>query len=215
MSVGGKNLAVYAMFDRWIGHGWTPFASPGGFVLQPSHHPEVLLAYAGVALPTALAAAWLFRGPYDRDSRAAVAEWSAVFLAAAIFGTLTWKHYLVVLLLPMTLFVATWRDENVSPAFRRRLRALTWCAFPPSLACAPALLGGELSVRLESGSLLTITALFLLGVLFWYRRNCPDVADPHPRRDSLDQARDLRRLIAVAYPADAKKIAKPFGVAGR
>jgi len=170
LSVGGLNLSVYAMFDRWIGQGMTPFLAPGSLeYLRPSHHPMVPWAASALILPAALLGAWLFRGPDDRTSRAAIAEWSAVFLAAALFGTLTWKHYLVVLLLPMTLFVATWQDDRLDLAFRRRLQALTWLSFLPSLAGANDLVGGGLAMRLQTGSILTMMSLFLLGILYWYR----------------------------------------------
>ncbi|MEN6404918.1 MAG: glycosyltransferase family 87 protein [Thermoguttaceae bacterium] len=169
LSVGAANLSIYAMFDRWIGQGLTPFVSPGSFAfLHPSHHPAVVWAAVALILPIALVGAWLFRGPYDRTSRTATAEWSTVFLAAALFGSLTWKHYLVVLLLPMTLFVATWRDERVDEGFRRRLRLLTWLAFLPSLSGANDLIGSPLAMRLQTGSLLTLMGIFLIGVLYWY-----------------------------------------------
>ncbi|MEN6557456.1 MAG: glycosyltransferase family 87 protein [Thermoguttaceae bacterium] len=47
LSVGAANLSVYAMFDRWIGQGLTPFVSPGSFAfLHPSHHTTVVWADA-------------------------------------------------------------------------------------------------------------------------------------------------------------------------
>jgi hypothetical protein len=180
LTVGGMNLSVYAMFDRWIGHGLAPLAGPGAYVLWPSHNPAVLVAAGVLILAAVLLAAWLFRGAYDRKSRAAVAEWSAVFLAAALFGTLTWKHYLVVLMLPMTLFVAAWRDESVAPAFRRRLRTLTWLAFLPSLAGANNLIGGGLAARLQTGSILTLMCLFILGMLFWYQSEICSLSATRP-----------------------------------
>ncbi len=167
LSVGLANMSVYAMFDRWIGHGMTPLASPGVFALSPSHDFRVFWFAGALVLLTASLGVWLFRGPYDRKSRATVAEWSVVFLVAAIFGALTWKHYLVVLLLPMTLFVAVWRDETMPPAFRRRLRLLTWLVYLPSLSGASDIVGGYWYARLQTGSILTMMSLLILGMLFW------------------------------------------------
>jgi hypothetical protein len=167
--VGKMNLSVYAMFDRLLGHGLVPFTVPGSDALRASGSGTVTVAVAGLLALVTWLGLRLFRGPYDPRHRATVAEWSTVLLVASLFGTVTWKAYLVVLLLPMTLFVATWRDDDTDPAFRRRLRALTWLAFLPGLATASDLAGRSLAWRLEMGSILTFMGLLILGLLFWYR----------------------------------------------
>lgn len=166
---GKSNLSVYAMFDRILGHGYVPLLETGSNQIAASGSPIVTWAVlAALGLVTA-SAMWIFRGPCEPRSRATVAEWSVVFIVASIFGTVAWKHYLVVLLLPMALFVATWRDERVDPSVRRKLRAITWAAFGLSLITASDLAGDTLASRLEMGSLPTMGVLMLLGTLFWYR----------------------------------------------
>lgn len=167
--VGKMNLSVYAMIDRAVGHGIVPFSVAGFDALDPSGAPAVRwLMLALLAIVTLLACA-LFRGAYDPRARRTVAEWSVVLLVGALFGTVTWKAYLVVLLLPMILFVATWRDPAVTAAFRGRLRMLCWLSFALGMATATDLVGRSLSGRLEMGSLQTWMALLVLGTAFWYR----------------------------------------------
>ncbi len=169
-TVGKMNISVFAMLDRMVGHHLVPFTVPGYNELTPSGSPAVGLALAGSLAIVAGLGLWLFRGPYDSARRATMAEWCTVVLVASLFGTVAWKAYLVVLLLPMALFVATWRDPSVEPAFGARLRALTWLAFALGMLANDDLVGQRLAWRLEMGSLLTIMALLILGTLFWYRR---------------------------------------------
>jgi hypothetical protein len=166
---GKRNFSVFAMFDRIIGHGFVPFLHPGSNDIAASGSPLVTLAVIIALALVAFAGITIFRGPYEPRSRAVVAEWSAVFLVASLFGTVAWRHYLVVLLLPMTLFVATWLDPVVDPTFRHKLKIVTWIAFAMGIATASDLTGHALATRLEMGSLLTMMALLLLGTLFWYR----------------------------------------------
>ena len=166
---GKRNFSVFAMFDRIIGHGYVPFLHPGSNDIPASGRPLVTVAVIVALFLVALAGMRTFRGPYEPRSRAVVAEWSIVFLVASLFGTVAWRHYLVVLLLPMTLFVATWLDGYVDPGFRGKLKAITWIAFVMGIATASDLTGHALATRLEMGSLLTMMALLLLGTLFWYR----------------------------------------------
>jgi len=168
-TVGKMNISVFAMLDRIVGHHLVPFTVPGFNELTSSGSPAVALASAGSLAIVAALGLWLFRGPYDAAGRTTMAEWSTVLLVASLFGTVAWKAYLVVLLLPMALFVATWRDATVEPAFRRRLRALTWLAFALGMMANDDLVGQRLAWRLEMGSLLSVMALLVLGTLFWYR----------------------------------------------
>ncbi len=168
-SVGKMNISVFAALDRHFGHGLVPFAVQGFNDLAPSGASIVDAALVAVLCLLAAAGVWLFRGPYDPASRATVAEWSIVLLVASLFGTVAWKAYLVVLLLPMALFVATWRDPSLPARFRARLRGLTWLSFALGLAAESDLVGRRLAWRLEMGSLPTLTALLVLGTLLWYR----------------------------------------------
>jgi hypothetical protein len=168
-SVGKMNISVFAALDRHVGHGIVPFAAQGFNDLAASGAVIVdTLLVAALVLLAALAV-WLFRGPYDPTSRATVAEWSIVLLVASLFGTVAWKAYLVVLLLPMALFVATWRDTALPERFRARLRLLAWLSFALGWAAESDLVGRRLAWRLEMGSLPTLTALLVLGTLLWYR----------------------------------------------
>lgn len=172
-SVGKMNISVYAALDRALGHGLVPLAVAGFNDLAPSNSPAVTVAWLALLGALAAAGAWVFRGRYDPAGRAAVAEWSIVLLVAATCGTVAWKAYLVVLLLPMALFVATWRDPAVPGAFRSRLKLLTWISFGLGLASESDIVGRPLAWRLEMGSLPTLTALLVLGTLFWYRVSAP------------------------------------------
>ncbi|MGB7211047.1 MAG: glycosyltransferase family 87 protein [Gemmatimonadales bacterium] len=167
--VGKMNLSVYAMIDRTVGHGIVPFSVAGFDALAPSGVPAVRWLVLSLVVLVTLFACVLFRGPYEPRARRTVAEWSVVFLVGALFGTVTWKAYLVVLLLPMVLFVATWRDPAVAAAFRQRLRMLCWLSFVLGMATATDLVGRSLSGRLEMGSLQTWMALLVLGTTLWYR----------------------------------------------
>lgn len=168
-SVGKMNQSVYAMFDRLLGHGLVPFTVAGADGLPATGSSYVAFASGGLLAVVTLLGLWLFRGPYEPRGRAVLAEWSTVFLVSVLFGKVTWKAYLVVLLLPMTLFVETWRERTIEPAFRRKLRTLTWLAFALGSATAADLTGRRLASRLEMGSVLTLMALLIMSTLFWYR----------------------------------------------
>jgi len=167
--VGRMNVSVYAALDRIIGHGLVPFATAGISELPSSNDPRVTAALAASVLAILAAGLLVFRGPYDPAARATVAEWSVVLLVANLFGTVAWKAYFVVLLLPMALFVATFADPGVVQGLRRRLRWLTGVSFVLGLAATDLLVGPSLAWRLEMGSLPTLMALLILGTLFWYR----------------------------------------------
>jgi hypothetical protein len=177
--VGKMNLSVYAMIDRIAGHRIVPFAIPGIDNLAPSGSAVVAVLLLGSLALVAGLACFFFRGPYDPERRATVAEWSIVLLVGTIFSPLTWKFYLVVLLLPMTLFVATWQDRSVDRSFRRSLRWQTWIAWAIAMAAANVIVGNDFAFRLEMGSALTISALIELATLYWYRARL-DVATSRP-----------------------------------
>jgi len=167
--VGKMNVSVFAMIDRIVGHRLIPFSVPGVDNMAASGSPLVrAVGVVALAVVTATAC-WMFRGPYDPSRRSSVAEWSIVLVVSAIFSPLTWKFYLIVLLLPMTLFVATWRDPATDAEFRRRLRLLTWLSFGLGMAAATDIVGHEFAWRMEMGSLLTMMTLLGLATLFWYR----------------------------------------------
>lgn len=175
--VGQMNQSVYAMVDRILGHGLIPFTAPGVLDLAASGERVVVVAVAGILALVTIAACVLFRGSYDPRSRSAVAEWSVVLLVAALFGTVAWKAYFVALLLPMTLFVATWRDDAVEPRVRRALRTVTWASFVIGLSGANDLVGRTLAGYLAMGSAQTLMVLLILGTLFWYRGRVPPAVD--------------------------------------
>lgn len=167
--VGKMNDSVFAMLDRIAGHHLVPFSSAGIDNLAPSASAVVRLLLLGLMLLVTVAACWLFRGSYYSARRTTVAEWSIVLLVGVIFSPLTWKFYLVVLLLPMTLFVASWQDRSVDSRFRQRLRWLTWLAFAMGFSAAEILVGPSFAWRMEMGSMLTFMALLILATLYWYR----------------------------------------------
>jgi len=167
--VGKMNDSVFAMLDRIAGHHLVPFSSAGIDNLAPSGSAAVRVLLLALMLLVTAAACWLFRGRYDPARRTAVAEWGIVLLVGVIFSPLTWKFYLVVLLLPMTLFVASWMDSTVDLRFRQRLRWLTWLAFAMGFSAAEILVGPSFAWRMEMGSMLTFMALLILATLYWYR----------------------------------------------
>jgi hypothetical protein len=169
-NVGKMNLSVFAMWDRVVGHGLVPFAVAGFDDLAKSGDPLVTLLL-GLSLAATLALAWLaFRTGDADDPRAELAEWSVVFLVASLFGTVAWKAYLVVLLLPNTLLVAVWRDPAAAPALRTVARRTVWWAFALGVLTTDGLWGRAIGARLEMGSVITAAALVMLGGLLALRR---------------------------------------------
>lgn len=180
---GKMNNSVFAMLDRILGLHQVPFTVPGTDGVVRSGDPLVTLVFISAVMMVTVLACWLFRGPYDPRRRTTVAEWSIVLLVGAVFSPLSWKYYLVVLLLPMTLFVATWRDPNVKPVFRRRLRWLTWLGFAMGMMAASDLVGRQFAHRLEMGSMMTWMSLLIMGTLFWYRARGSGAGVDHQQLD--------------------------------
>ncbi len=169
-NVGKMNLSVFAMWDRVVGHGLAPFAVAGFDDLPKSGEPLVALLLA-LSLAVVLALCWwAFRSGNAGDPRAEVAEWSVVFLVASIFGTVAWKAYLVVLLLPNALLLSAWRDRDAGPAVRRIARGTALGAFAIGVLTTDGLWGRAIGARLEMGSVVTVAALTMLGGLLLLRR---------------------------------------------
>jgi alpha-1,2-mannosyltransferase len=162
------NQSVYAMFDRFLGHGITPFNVFPTSVLPFSWNPVVGRATGFLFGIVALACLWAFRGRAHPSSPAALAEYGAVFLVGSLFGPLTWKAYLIILLLPCVLLVAL-LNNGVLKGFDRLLSvaALAVCAF--ASLDTPGLVGARLSGKLAMLSDCTIAGLLMLSVLIWLR----------------------------------------------
>lgn len=166
--VGKMNQSLFALLDRTLGHGLAPFAE-GTNALPESGDPIVLgalIVAAAVAGAIALAA---FRGPIDPGGPAALAEWSAVFLAAALFSPVMWKAYLIVALLPNTLLFAAWRSAAPGGRVRRVLSAVLLAAFALGVLTTRSVVGRDLAWRFEMTSAVTWAGLILLGGVLWLR----------------------------------------------
>jgi alpha-1,2-mannosyltransferase len=165
---GQRNQSVLAMWDRILGHGLIPFASPGVTYLPMSGAPIVRLAWLSTILVTGFLMLFSFRGKPQRGGLAAIAEWSAIFVVSAIFGPVGWKHYLVVLLLPNMLLFRVWRSDGDRRT--RRLAGAVLCgSFLIGLSSTHNLFGTAWCMRVGMASNLTLAALFMLGGLLWLR----------------------------------------------
>lgn len=170
-SVGKMNLSVFAMWDRIVGHGLVPFAVRGFDDLPRSGNPVVaLLLAASLAVVLALAW-WACRSGNTGHPRAELAEWSIVFLVASLFGTVAWKAYLVVLLLPNALLLAVWLDPAATPGLRRIARWTVLTAFVLGVLTTDGLWGRAIGGQLEMGSVVTLASLAMLGGLAAFRRH--------------------------------------------
>ncbi len=167
--VGKMNQSVYAMFDRWIGHGMVPLAVEGTNVVPEPVDPWVTVAVATLALAVAAVALGLFRGPLRPDGWPALAEWSVVFLAAALFSPVMWKAYLIVVLLPNTLLFAAWRSLDFDRRTRRLAGSVALAGFVLGVLTTRSVVGTPLSWRLEMASTVTLAGLILLAGLLWFR----------------------------------------------
>jgi alpha-1,2-mannosyltransferase len=166
--VGKMNQSVHAMFDRALGHGLPPFAE-GTNVLPESGDPAVLGAVVLAAVAVAAVALAASRGPVAPGGRAALAEWSALFLAAALFAPVMWKAYLIVALLPNALLFAAWRSSGPDSRARRVLGAVLLSAFALGVLTTRSVVGTDLAWRFEMTSTVTWAALILLGGVLWLR----------------------------------------------
>jgi alpha-1,2-mannosyltransferase len=174
---GRMNQSVLAMWDRFLGHRMAPFATRGADEVPDSGEPAVRLATALTLVVVAALALRAF-GRGRPAGRARLAEWSVVFVVAALFGPVAWKAYLVVLLLPNALLYAVWRDPAVDSRTRRAAGGVLLAAFLIGGLTAHGLVGRAVAERLEMTSAVTTATLVLLGGLLWLR---PRLAADGPR----------------------------------
>jgi glycosyl transferase family 87 len=170
---GRMNQSVFAMWDRLLGHHLLPLAARGADEIPESGHPLPLWITALCLILVVALALRAFRWRAQPDGRAALAEWSVVFVVAALFGPVSWKAYLVVLLLPHTLLFAIWRDPAVVPRVRRIAGGVLLASFVLGGLTAHGLVGRGLAERLEMTSVVTAGALVVLGGLLWLRWRLP------------------------------------------
>jgi len=166
---GQRNQSLLALWDRIIGHGLVPLASPGATYLEMSGAPWVKAAWLATVLVLGLAMLVSFRGRPERDSLPALLEWSAVFVASSIVGPVGWKHYFVVLLLPNMVLYWIWRSQG-DPGARRLASIILWGCFLLSAATVRDLFGSAWCLRLGMASNLTMSMLVMIGGLLWLRR---------------------------------------------
>jgi alpha-1,2-mannosyltransferase len=170
---GSANQSIYAMWDRFLGHGIVPFISPGTFFLPMSSDPRVRIAWMLSIACTGVVVLLAFRGRPPLGSLSSRLEWSVVFLISAIFGPVGWKHYLVVLILANALLYALYRSEELEAGTRRVLGAVLLIYFLLSLATSHDVVGRSLVQRFETGAIITYAALILLAGLLWIRFQLP------------------------------------------
>ncbi|MFQ5666563.1 MAG: glycosyltransferase family 87 protein [Candidatus Binatia bacterium] len=167
--VGKMNQSVYAMFDRYLGHGITPLHVTVTNVLTDSGDPVVAVATGAVLALVVALGLLLFRGAEARNSVASLAEYSVVFVVSALFGPVTWKAYLVVLLCPCMLLVGLIRGKRLTLRERRTTMAGLAAYFILGGLTTRGFLGRQLAGALAMLSVTTLGALVVLGVLLWLR----------------------------------------------
>ena len=171
--VGKMNQSVFAMWDRLIGHGMVPlgvdaitYVPASGSQLVEAAHISSLLVIAGLTL-------WSFRAE-PRDKWSELAEWSVVFIIAALFGPVCWKAYLAVLLLPNAVLFAAFRSAHVQPHARCVIGTVLLVSFLMGGLTSPGLVGKGLAGRLEMASVPTVSWLILLAGLLWFRAHATE-----------------------------------------
>jgi hypothetical protein len=170
--VGKMNQSVFAMWDRFIGHGMRPFVTAGiSFVPESGDARAIAATVASLGLVTLLAL-WIFRRPAAPSGWAMLSEWSVVFIVSVLFGMVCWKAYLVVLLLPNTVLFAAWRSARTPARERRIIGGVLLAAFVLGALPSPGFVGKALAGTLEMASLPTMATLVLLGGLLWFRARC-------------------------------------------
>ncbi|MCX8072934.1 MAG: DUF2029 domain-containing protein [Candidatus Binatia bacterium] len=161
--VGRLNQSVWAMWDRWLGHGMVPLVTPGAHDIPSSGSPWVPVAVAGTLLVFA-GALWWRACRTAPTSWQSLCEWSLVFVGTALFSPVTWKAYLAVSLLPnMLLFAAWWNAAPSSVLGRAAATGLIASAVTNLLS--PGILGRNLAARLEMACVPTLVGLALLAAL--------------------------------------------------
>jgi hypothetical protein len=167
--VGKMNQSVYAMLDRFLGHGIRPGHTPVLDVLPESGDPSVQLATGVVLALITASVCWLFRGREEADSPASLAEYGVIFIVSALFGPLAWKAYLVVLLCPCMLLIALLREGRLPNATQRIVVGALAIYFALAGLTAPGLIGKHFAGTLEMLSAPTVASLVLLVLLLWLR----------------------------------------------
>jgi hypothetical protein len=167
------------MWDRFIGHAMAPLTVGGIDQLPTSGDPRVAVAVGATLAVVVVLAAWAWGGRPRPDGWAVLAEWSAVFIVAALFGPVAWKHYLVALLLPNTLLFAVWRSPDLPRPLRQAAGGVLLGAFLIGGLTAPGFLGMGLAERLEMASVITVSSLLILGAMLWLRPRLM-MAGPRP-----------------------------------
>jgi hypothetical protein len=160
--VGKMNQSVFAMWDRFIGHGLPAFTGSGINDLPESGNSLVPVAVAGTAIVVGALSLWAFRNQ-SSDRWSDLAEWSIVFIVGALFGPVSWKAYLVVLLLPITLLFAAWRSPGIDARTRRTLGTVLLASFLMGGLTSPGFIGKTLAGTLEMAAFPTLSGLLVLG----------------------------------------------------
>jgi hypothetical protein len=165
---GQRNQSVLAMWDRILGHGFLPFVSPGKNNLAMSGAPSVRIAWMVTVAVIGLAMLWSFRKQPIRGSISILLEWSTLLIVSSLFGPVSWKHYLVVLLLPnMVLhYLGSTRDDQ---KVRRMSLALLWGCFLVAISASRVFREGDWSLRLGMASTTTLAMLTMILGLLWLR----------------------------------------------
>jgi hypothetical protein len=167
--VGFMNQSVFALWDRFLGHGMLPFTTPGAVFVPRSGMLVVTVAWLLSLAAVAVLGLVLFRGTIRPDSDEAVAEWSVVFLVAALFGTVAWKAYLVVFLLPNALLFKHGFSLDADRGTRRTIGLILVSSFLLGGPTSKEVVGRHLSCVLQMTSCITFAGWILLGGLFWLR----------------------------------------------
>ncbi len=168
-SVGKMNQSLFAMWDRFLGHGMVPFLTPGDNFLLASGDPFVKTAWLLSLTAAAVLGLVFFRGKIRPDSEEAIAEWSIVFLVAALFGTVSWKAFLIVLLLPNALLFKVWLSPFGDRGMRRTSGSLLVVVFMLGWPTGRDIAGRHLHGMLEMASCITFAGLIMMGGMFWLR----------------------------------------------
>lgn len=173
--VGRLNQSVWAMWDRWLGHGMIPLLTPGAHDIPSSDAPLVKIVVLVTLAAFAFAFWWRARRA-NPTSWQGVGEWSIVFIATAVFSPVTWKAYLAVSLLPTVLLFAAWWYAP-SPSAPNRAAWLGLVAAGATNLLSPGILGRNLAARLEMACVPTALALLLLGALIWILPHLPVIEE--------------------------------------
>ncbi|MEC7583036.1 MAG: glycosyltransferase family 87 protein [Planctomycetota bacterium] len=171
--VSTMNQSIFAMWDRFLGHGVTLLTPPMTGHSPASGDPAIPVATVITVAALAAVGLWasLCRKGETLGRLGKTAEWSAVFVAAAICGPVAWKAYMVVFLLPNVLLFAIWRSEDFDPRTRRLAGTTMWLAFALGMLTATGFVGKFIGLRFHMMSAVTLAAITLVvGCLLLRRR---------------------------------------------